>query len=45
PVEHINDSSKIAVCSSYKDLRLCKPPPNIVKTSLEIENVLMHYRC
>jgi hypothetical protein len=30
PVEHINDPSKIAVCSSCKDLRLRRSPPNIV---------------
>ena len=28
PVEHINDSSKIAICSSYKEPRLRKLSPN-----------------
>ncbi|CAB4379941.1 unnamed protein product [Rhizophagus irregularis] len=38
PVEHINDSSKIAVCSTCKNLRLRRSPPNIVETPSEIEN-------
>ncbi|CAB4438024.1 unnamed protein product [Rhizophagus irregularis] len=36
-IEHINDSSKIAVCSSCKDSRLRRSPPNIIKTPSEIE--------
>lgn len=43
-IEHINDSSKIAVCSSCKDSRLHRSPPNIIKTPSEIERVPMHYQ-
>ena len=44
PVEHVNDSSKIAVCSTCKNLRLRRSPPNIVETPSEIENVPIYYR-
>ncbi len=44
PVEHINDSSKIAICSTCKDSRLRRSPPNIVKILPEIERVPLHYR-
>jgi len=43
PVEHINNSSKIAVCSSCKDSRLRRLPPNIVELPPEIERVPAHY--
>ncbi|GBB91206.1 hypothetical protein RclHR1_01840003 [Rhizophagus clarus] len=43
PVKHINDSSKIAVCSTCKELRLRRSPPNIVDTPDEIEKVLIYY--
>ncbi len=36
PVQHINDSSKIAVCCSCKNLRLRRSPPNIIETPSEI---------
>jgi len=45
PIKHINDSSKIAICSTCKNLRLCRSPPNIIKIPPEIERVLLHYRC
>ena len=44
PVEYINDSFKIAVCSTCKNLRLRRSPPNIVKMPSEIERVPIHYR-
>jgi len=44
PVEHVNDSSKIAICSTCKDSRLRRSPPNIIEISLEIERVPLHYR-
>src|SRR5436190_20656938 len=44
PVEHINDSSKIAICSSCKEPRLRKLPPNIVDTPPQIERVPVYYR-
>ena len=44
PVQHINDSSKIAVCCSCKNLRLCRLPSNIIETPSEIERVLIYYR-
>jgi len=44
PVEHINDSSKIAICSTCKDSRLCRSPPNIIEILPEIERVPLHYR-
>src|SRR2546429_6299829 len=44
PVEHPNDSSKIAVCSTCKNLRLRRSPPNIVNTPYEIERVPIRYR-
>src|SRR6266508_3377234 len=44
PVEHINDSSKIAVCSTCKELKLCRTPPNIIDTPAEIERVPIYHR-
>jgi hypothetical protein len=44
PVEHINNSSKVAICSTCKDLRLRRSPPNIVEIPSEIERVPLHYR-
>ncbi len=44
PVEHINDSSKIAVCSTCKEPRLRRSPPNIIDTPAEIERVPIYYR-
>ncbi len=44
PVEHINDSSKIAICSTCKDSRLRRSPPNIIEILPEIERVPLHYR-
>jgi len=44
PVQHINDSSKIAVCCSYKNLRLHRSPPNIIETLSEIERVPIYYQ-
>ena len=44
PVQHINDSSKIAVCCSCKNLRLRRSPPNIIETPSEIERVPIYYR-
>ncbi len=43
PVQHINDSSKIAVCCSCKNLRLRRSPPNIIETPSEIERVPIYY--
>ena len=44
PIEHINCSSKIAVCSSCKNLRLRISPPSIVETPPEIERVPIYHR-
>src|ERR1043165_9490286 len=44
PVEHINNSSKVAIYSTCKDLRLCRSLPNIVEIPPEIERVPLHYR-
>ena len=44
PVQHINDSSKIAICCSCKNLRLCRSPPNIIETPSEIERVPIYYQ-
>jgi hypothetical protein len=44
PIEHINDSSKIAVCSTCKEPRLRRSPPNVVNTPDEIERVPIYHR-
>ena len=44
PVEYINDSSKIAIYSTYKDSRLCRSLLNIIEIPSEIERVPLHYR-
>ena len=44
PVQHINDSSKIAICYFCKNLRLRRLPPNIIETPSEIERVPIYYR-
>src|SRR6266542_6770964 len=44
-VQHINDSSKIAVCCSCKNLRLYRSPLNIIETLSEIERILIYYQC
>ena len=44
PIEHINDSSKIAVCSTCKEPRLRRLPPNIIDTPAEIERVPIYHR-
>ena len=44
PVEHVNDSSKIAVCSTCKEPRLRRSPPNIIDTPPEIERVPIYHR-
>jgi len=43
-VQHINNSSKIAVCCSCKNLRLHRLPPNIIEIPSEIERVPIYYR-
>ena len=39
PVEHVNDPSKIAVCSTCKQPRLRRFPPNIINTLPKIERI------
>ena len=43
PVEYINDSTKITVCSTCKESRLHRLSLNIIKTPLEIERILINY--
>ena len=44
PVKHINNPLKIAVCSTCKEPRLRRSPPNIVNTPPEIERVPIYHR-